>query len=436
MMMMMLTWGEVSNTCTCPQEDPCLSLATLAFPCFDGLYLPKQESVFLHDVKEELEVYLQQSRRQSVLLFPPLPSRLRYLIHRTTEDLPELATFSVGDSWCRRVVVCHAELRAVEEEVGDWEGNDSFCEQPLRNREEMGGGAKTRSSFPSRGRGPKRPDKALYMPRAARERLSFQNSPEPPGDQGGPGPASSSCIGSSRDSCFSPEATEDTSPAATREQLLGAADRGADSSALCPPEENRALPLTPNEAEPLGWQQTVSCFKDMTLEEDEKGKEDVCTDADDVTEEIKAHLKEPAAVSIQHVHNDYSVYESEPVRLDKLCHVIEIYDFPHCFKTDDLVDAFTDYSDGGMKIEWVDDTHALGVFSTETAAIQALSICHPLLKARALNEGSKQAKGKANRQAEFIQPVKERPRTDSAVARRMVTRALGMQGRGRRGQRY
>lgn len=32
---------------------------------------------------------------------------------------------------------------------------------------------------------------------------------------------------------------------------------------------------------------------------------------------------------------------------------------------------------------------------------------------------------------EFIQPVRERPRTDCAVARRMVTRALGLQGRGR-----
>lgn len=47
----------------------------------------------------------------SVLVFPPLPSRLRYLIHNHVEELPDLCTFSVGENTCRRVVVCHSELR-------------------------------------------------------------------------------------------------------------------------------------------------------------------------------------------------------------------------------------------------------------------------------------------------------------------------------------
>lgn len=47
----------------------------------------------------------------SVLLFPPLPSRLRFLIHKIAEGLPHLATFSVGENWWRRVVVCFSELR-------------------------------------------------------------------------------------------------------------------------------------------------------------------------------------------------------------------------------------------------------------------------------------------------------------------------------------
>lgn len=338
------------------------------------------------------------------------------------------------------MVICHSELRGEVEEDSDWEANNSLCEEPLRCREEMGGNAMPKSSIPSRSRGPKRPDKPLYMPRAARERLSLQNSQGPSEDLGLPSPASSSCscISSSSDSCFCPETTEKTkSSSASRQECLPSVaecilNHVADSSALCPEEEKQKLVLTLHEAEPIVWEQTVSCFTDMTLEEDEKGKEDVCTDVvDDVTEEIKAHLKENVTVSIQHVHNDYSIYENVCISPDKFCHVIEIYDFPSCFKTDDLLDAFADYSDGGMKIEWVDNTHALGVFSSETTALHALSICHPMLKTRALTEGSKKAKGKAYRRAEFIQPVKERPRTDCAVARRMVTRALGLQGRGR-----
>nr|XP_046240331.1 R3H and coiled-coil domain-containing protein 1 [Scatophagus argus]XP_046240332.1 R3H and coiled-coil domain-containing protein 1 [Scatophagus argus] len=403
---------------------------------FNG-YLPKQECQFMHQVKDELETFRKTSNRKRVLLFPPLPSRLRYLIHSHIEDLPELTTFSVGEGWCRRVVVCYSELRSEEDEAIDLEINNSLCEEPLKSRcrgEECN--VKSKSSIASRSRGRKRPDQPLYMPRAARERLSLQNSQGPPGDQELRSPVSSSCISSSSDSCSCPANTENTksssSSTSTQDCLPSGTDRVlssvADSPVLCPQG------LTLLEAEPQVLDQSVASFSDMTLEDDDKDKDYLASlPCEDVTEEIKAHLKEALTVSIEHAHGDYSMYVNVCISInpDEFGHVIEIYDFPHMFKTDDLLDAFAEYSDGGMKIKWIDHTHALGVFSSESAAVHALSICHPMLKTRALVEGSKKAKAKAIRSAEFIQPVKERPRTDCAVAQRMVTRALGLKRRGR-----
>lgn len=407
-------------------------------------------------VLDELATYQQKCSRTSVLLFPPLPSRLRYLIHRTTEDMPELTTFSVGESWCRRVVVCYSELRRDEvEEDCDLENSISCYEEPPlpRSRVEMERAAKPKSSTSVQNQAPKRPDKPLYMPRAVRLRLSLQNSPGPSKELQLPSPHSSSCScnSTSSNSCSCSDSTENTQSSSTSNQESlssmphnvadSICDCGPESSPLCPEDGKQDVVLKLHEAEPLDWDQTVSYFSAVTLEEKEDlasvqhshHTEDKGADTADLTEEIMAHLKEMETVSIEHSYNDYSGFENVWVNSDDFGHVIEIYDFPAVFTTDDLLDAFTEYSDGGMKIKWVDNTHALGVFSSESAALNALSIRHPLLKARILSEGSKKAKGKAIRRAEFIQPVKERPRTDCAVARRMVTRALGLQrGRSKR----
>lgn len=58
--------------------------------------------------------------------------------------------------------------------------------------------------------------------------------------------------------------------------------------------------------------------------------------------QVKMHLKE-TGVSVELVRSDYSVYENVFLNSDDFSHVIEIYDFPPFFNTDDLLDAFTDY---------------------------------------------------------------------------------------------
>nr|XP_004669948.2 coiled-coil domain-containing protein R3HCC1L [Jaculus jaculus] len=110
-------------------------------------------------------------------------------------------------------------------------------------------------------------------------------------------------------------------------------------------------------------------------------------------------------------------------------HVIEIYDFPQEFRTEDLLRVFCSYQKKGFDIKWVDDTHALGVFSSPITARDALGIKHTMVKIRPLSQATRAAKAKARAYAEFLQPAKERPETSAALARRLVISALGVRSR-------
>uniref|UniRef100_A0A8D0E9T5 R3H domain and coiled-coil containing 1 like n=1 Tax=Salvator merianae TaxID=96440 RepID=A0A8D0E9T5_SALMN len=126
----------------------------------------------------------------------------------------------------------------------------------------------------------------------------------------------------------------------------------------------------------------------------------------------------------------FNYYNYTPADLDlsdaELPHVIEIYDFPPEFRTEDLLRIFCSYQKKGFDIKWVDDTHALGIFSSPITARDALSTKHLMVKTRPLSQGTRASKTKARAYAEFLQPAKERPETSAALARRLVTGALGV----------
>ncbi|NXU69579.1 R3HCL protein, partial [Horornis vulcanius] len=126
----------------------------------------------------------------------------------------------------------------------------------------------------------------------------------------------------------------------------------------------------------------------------------------------------------------FNYYGAEPaapdISDDELPHVIEIYDFPSDFRTEDLMRVFCSYQKKGFDIKWVDDTHALGIFSSPITARDALSTKHLMVKTRPLSQGTRASKAKARAYAEYLQPAKERPETSAVLARRLVIGALGV----------
>lgn len=59
-------------------------------------------------------------------------------------------------------------------------------------------------------------------------------------------------------------------------------------------------------------------------------------------------------------------------------------------------------------------------------AAQALSIGHPFVKLKPLTRATNESRAKAKKSALTLQPYRQRPETCAALARRLVTGALGV----------
>ncbi|XP_045538246.1 uncharacterized protein LOC106721775 [Papilio machaon] len=172
----------------------------------------------------------------------------------------------------------------------------------------------------------------------------------------------------------------------------------------------------------------------VSLKRDENDWETVY---DDSGECLDPSLLEELTSTVGKVHitkakNNYDQYQTRGQALfngpydETFAHVVEVYDFPSEFKTNDLLSLFSEYKDTGFEIKWVDDTHALIVFSSAKIAAEVLSTQRSLARCRPLHAATLESRNKAKKCAEFLQPYRQRPETCTALARRLVSGALGV----------
>ncbi|NXX63647.1 R3HC1 protein, partial [Scopus umbretta] len=492
------------------------SAATLALRCMDGVFLSPNEDEFVGRIAEELEHFMLQGQHHRVLLFPPLSSRLRYLIHRTVDNVDLLSSFSVGEGWRRRTVICHSAVRLPSETTDQKpSSNPPRPQRPPQPWGRGGRGGRLRHGGEVHGdnsracvgsgrikRPPrKKPDKALYVPKAMRKKAEWgeQESPVAAGTESGGDVAheeEEACpkasVGDAQEEWAKPEGSPGgVSLALGKQQEPGEecipGKSNADTNDERPPCSTD-VPSLENSNEISGQESqdkdcsdslssvhnknateaeerdqscdniiipegSIALRKVPTAEEEDKersgladalwhglrlsagDKEEsaaVCGQSsleDDCTAELFAEIVGYLTVkdiSIEKISFDYSSYGDAQLSEGDFGHVTEIYDFSPSLKTEDLFEVFSDFHESGFKIQWVDDTHALGIFSSLSTASQALGRRYPSLKIRPLIHATKQSKIKALQRPKLLHLAKERPQTDTAVAKRLVTRALGL----------
>ncbi|XP_042839171.1 R3H and coiled-coil domain-containing protein 1 isoform X1 [Panthera tigris] len=437
------------------EANQALPPVTLALLCLDGVFLSSAENDFVHRIQEELDRFLLQKQLSKVLLFPPLSSRLRYLIHRTAENFDLLSSFSVGEGWRRRTVICHLDIR-----LPSSDGLSGPCHppasQPSKHRgprptSNQGAPAGPRGARAGRWHRGRKPDQALYVPRVLRRQEEWV----PPSTQGlkgdapagglleEPGNVGAEDLNSDQDlpvlTTQAPEDLEGPDQRCDNEQLLDLvgiespqpeSHSGTGHGLEMATQLGSSLRLDSEEANGSEVEKSLAEEEEAELEELGLGS---CSE-DDYSEllqegaisQITDNLTEKE-IQVEKIHVDTSSFMEELPGEKDFAHVVEIYDFEPTLKTEDLLAAFSEFQEKGLKIQWVDDTHALGVFPCLASAAEALTKDFSVLKIRPLTQGTKQSKLKALQKPKLLRLAKARPQTNTAVARRLVARALGLQ---------
>jgi hypothetical protein len=415
---------------------------------FEGQNISLQDALFVDHITEDLETWRVRSEQVTrVLVFPPVNNYHRFLIHKVVETgFPEFATFSVGEGVDRRTVVCF------QQQLLDFTlGNHAFQQAGV-------GEGVSDISYSKDVPSSENPSWELEvsgteLPRsvAATEEDTGQSQLESHSDEG---KSISKMVQSHEEiyedceeelSSFRPASGDNLYAEASPRISAGTPSKTA--PARCRGRSKR--PDIPVYVPPRGRGKPIPCQENVVVNTpvnaqtegetaskwstDEAGvinvesSDDESTDSNDATEQVVNEITSAVGgVQIETPTVDYAAFKTSDttINIDQFGHVIELYDFPQHLKTNDLMTAFHAFT-SRWDIKWVDDTHALGVFSSPEVAAEALAMRHPHIKSRPLNMATAQSKCKARAVCEFLLPYKQRPLTSTGPARRLLQWALG-----------
>ncbi|KAL3192968.1 hypothetical protein MRX96_058475 [Rhipicephalus microplus] len=439
-----------------------------------------KDEVFAQTVRKEITNFVQGGVENSVLIFPVLPKRERFLTHKVVEEeFEDLCSFSVGVT-LRRTAVClksrlifafnsgfclieaarKVAVRLCREKGLPVDFLSHSIERPPPSNREM--------QAPRRRQ--RRPDVQLYVPRGRKVEALKSDAKDAPAQAAR---VPSKHLLERR----APLATTDATEALTLEAKDGnaqaatvpsphlpegqasfpttsaaealkpdardASPQAARMPSPCLPERQAPFATVHEERSPASHMEmaqlcgehvdTAGDSMEASLEESHEDAEDSWDALFDETGEcidpdvLKNITKALGEIKVQQAQLDYSKFVDRSPNLseEEYGHVLEMYDFPAEFKTKDLVTTLSSCRDQ-FSIKWVDDTHALAIFSSPFAATEALSLQNSLVKMRPVSEASKQSKLKIKHCSEMLMPYKPRPQTSASVARRLVSGALGM----------